>query len=146
MTFAEADKGPEIPVLRKIERRVCNVNHDCKDDDCMAEKEAQVSVAGGCDSRRIPCPQESRKGEGMSAIDDIRERVRMGLHLENSDAELLLDELDTAHIRCLQYSRLLGETRGKIQRWIMEMEADAGIREMAARRMAAKEAIERGRE
>jgi hypothetical protein len=81
----------------------------------------------------------------MTTIDDIRERVRMGLHLENADAELLLDELDASNIRCLQYSRLVGETRGKIQRMIMEMETDAGIREMAARRMAAKEAIERGR-
>lgn len=122
MTFTESDKLPEIPVLRKIERRVCNVNHDCKDDDCMAEKEAQVSVAGGCDSRRIPCSQKSRKGEGMKTIDDIRERIRMGLHLENADAELLLDELDTTNIRCLQYARTLGETRGRIQQMIQELE------------------------
>ncbi|HOD97840.1 MAG TPA: hypothetical protein PLT63_03600 [Syntrophales bacterium] len=82
----------------------------------------------------------------MSAIDDIRERVRMGLHLENADAELLLDELDASNIRCLQYSRLVGETRGKIQAMIMEMERgqEARIRDLAARRTAAKEAIERG--
>lgn len=58
----------------------------------------------------------------MSAIDDIRERVRMGLHLENADAELLLDELDVSLIRNLQYARTLGETRGKIQRMIDDLE------------------------
>jgi len=83
----------------------------------------------------------------MKTLDDIRERVRMGLHLENADAEILLDELDTANIRCLQYARLVGETRGKIQRMINEMERgqEARIRDLAARRMAAKEAIERGK-
>ena len=82
----------------------------------------------------------------MSAIDDIRERVRMGLHIENADAELLLDELDTAEIRCLQYAKLVGETRGRIRAMINDMERgqEAGIRDLAARRMAAKEAIERG--
>ena len=62
----------------------------------------------------------------MSAIDDIRERVRMGLHLENADAELLLDELDTANIRCLQYSRLIGETRGRIKAMIQDLERGRG--------------------
>ena len=83
----------------------------------------------------------------MSEIDDIRERVKMGLHIENSDAEMLLDELDATHIRNLQYAKLLGETRGKIKAMIQDLERgqEAGIREMAARRMAAKEAIERGR-
>ncbi|MDD5170904.1 MAG: hypothetical protein PHN75_18960 [Syntrophales bacterium] len=83
----------------------------------------------------------------MKTLDDIRDRVRMGLHLENADAELLLDELDAAEIRCLQYSRLVGETRGLIRAMIMEMERgqEARIRDLAARRMAAKEAIERGK-
>jgi hypothetical protein len=81
----------------------------------------------------------------MRTIDDIRERVKEGHDIENADAELLLDELDAAEIRCLQYSRLVGETRGRIRAMIMEMERgqEARIRDLAARRMAAKEAIER---
>ena len=58
----------------------------------------------------------------MKNIDDIRERVKMGHDVSNSDAELLFDELDAAEIRCLQYSRTLGETRGKIQRMIDDLE------------------------
>jgi len=49
------------------------------------------------------------EGKGMRTIDDIRERVRMGLHLENSDAELLLDELDAANIRIHRISRKIQE-------------------------------------
>ena len=54
----------------------------------------------------------------MSAIDDIRERVRMGLHIENADAELLLDELDAANIRIHRINR-------KIQELIVQYEGRA---------------------
>jgi len=134
MTFTQADLGPEIPVLRKIERRVCHVNHDREMDARMAGKEAQFSVAGGCDSSGVPSSEESAKGNQKT---DQGKQGRLPgdramIYPARCDCGWFGMSDDCRYNRCPNCG-------GRIERDRTEEE----IRIRAAKRMAAKRAIER---
>lgn len=126
MTFTQADLGPEIPVLRKIERMVCHVNHDREMDARMAGKEAQISVAGGCNSSGVP--QAQRPGE------------------KDTERQVSGDRAMTVKCDCGYFGPLDDCSHNRCPNCDDRVEADRTeeeIRIRAAKRMAAKRAIER---
>jgi hypothetical protein len=125
MTFAEADLGPEIPVLTNIERRVMYVNHDRKMDDRMVGEEPQILAAGGCDSSGVP--QAQRPGEKDTERQVSGDRAMT----VKCDCGYFGPLDDCSHMACPWCGDRVETDR-----------TEEGIRVRAAKRMAAKRAIE----